>query len=311
MEYYFERYGDIELQRRMVSDRWRTEAFAKAIAEVVKEGDHVLDVGTGTGLLAMLSAKAGAAKVTGIDQSDVIEVAAKLVKANGLKPPVTLLRGPAAELELPEKVDLLVSEWLGHFAFVEAMLDDVIAARDKNLKPDGVMLPSSVQLKLAGLDDSVLYHQHGPGYWRTSVQGLDYSMLEFRELKQGRAPPTRIEEATICTSTAELLDLDLKTAKKDDPFIEGSVEIEAVRDCALSGFAGWFVAPLSPSVVLDTGPHCPETHWSQTYLPFFPRTLNKGDKLSVQFEIGRDASEPRHLNLRLKIDDDEVIYTLE
>ncbi len=53
-------YGDIELQRRMVSDHTRTNAFAAAIREVVQPGDVVLDVGTGTGILAMFAAKAGA-----------------------------------------------------------------------------------------------------------------------------------------------------------------------------------------------------------------------------------------------------------
>lgn len=68
MEYYFKRYGDLELQRRMVADRPRTDAFAAAIREVVRPTDTVLDVGTGTGILAMLAARAGARKVYAIDQ---------------------------------------------------------------------------------------------------------------------------------------------------------------------------------------------------------------------------------------------------
>ena len=78
MEYYFKRYGDLELQRRMVGDRPRTDAFAAAIAEVVRPGDAVLDVGTGTGILAMLAAKAGARKVYAVDQSDIADAAARL-----------------------------------------------------------------------------------------------------------------------------------------------------------------------------------------------------------------------------------------
>jgi 16S rRNA G966 N2-methylase RsmD len=77
VEYYFKRYGDLELQRRMVADRPRTDAFAAAIREVVRPTDVVLDVGTGTGILAMLAARAGARKVYAVDQSDIADAAAR------------------------------------------------------------------------------------------------------------------------------------------------------------------------------------------------------------------------------------------
>ena len=173
MEYYFLKYGDLELQRRMVSDRWRTDAFAAGIAEAVQEGDVVLDVGTGTGLLAMLAARAGARRVYGIDASEAVQAAANLVKANGLDDRVKILRGPAQELQLDEPVDLMVSEWLGHMAFVENMLDDVLAARDANLRPGGRMLPAEVCLRLAPVDDPYLYFRDGPGFWRRPIHGLD------------------------------------------------------------------------------------------------------------------------------------------
>src|SRR5262245_29207409 len=152
MEYYFKRYGDLELQRRMVADRWRTDSFARAIKEVVHRSDVVLDVGTGTGILAMLAARAGAKRVYAIDQSEIAQTAANLVKANGLDHMVKVFRGPARELELDEKVDVLISEWLGHLAFVEGMLDDVISVREKHLASKGRMLPSKVEAMIAPID---------------------------------------------------------------------------------------------------------------------------------------------------------------
>ena len=153
--YYFERYGDIELQRRMVADRARTSAFAEAIREVVEAGDVVLDVGCGTGVLAMLAARAGAGRVVAVDQSGIVQSAANLVKHNGLADQVEVLRGPVAELELDARVDVLVSEWLGNFALVEDMWADVATVRDRVLAPDGRMLPERVDLYLAPVDDAV------------------------------------------------------------------------------------------------------------------------------------------------------------
>src|SRR5438046_3369975 len=106
----------------MIADRRRTGAFARAIAEVVAPGDVVLDVGTGTGILAMLAAKAGARRVYGVEHADVAEVAVRLVEANGLADVVRIVRSAARALVLDEKVDVVVSEWLGSLALVEGML---------------------------------------------------------------------------------------------------------------------------------------------------------------------------------------------
>lgn len=311
MEYYFERYGDLELQRRMVSDRWRTDAFAAAIADAVRPGDVVLDVGTGTGVLAMLAARAGARQVYAIDQAEIAQTAANLVRANQLEDKVKILRGPAAELELPEKVDLIISEWLGHMAFVENMLDDVILAREANLQPDGRMLPARVEVKLAPLGDPVLYFHDGPGYWRKTVHGLDFSSLEALELQQGRTLQTRVEPATLLAEPATLIALDLATAHLDDPYGEGSVKLEVLRDGVLTGFAAWFTTDLSDNVHLDTGPRQPETHWSQTAFACPPRPVKAGERLTLEWSMDRDDTEPRYLSVGLAMGDWQQDYLVE
>ncbi|MEL6186603.1 MAG: class I SAM-dependent methyltransferase [Myxococcota bacterium] len=311
MEYYFQRYGDLELQRRMVSDRWRTDAFARAIFEVVNPGDVVLDVGTGTGILAMLSARAGAAQVTGIDFSDVVQTAANLVEANGLSDRVKILRGAAQDLDLDAPVDLIVSEWLGHMAFVENMLDDVIAARDGNLKKGGRMLPAEIDLRLAPLDDPYLYFRDGPGAWRRSVHGLDLSSLEALELRQGRGAQMRVDPSGLLAAGQSVVELDLATAGMEDPYGPRELSFDVERDGVLSGFVGWFDARLSPSVVLSTSPAEPETHWSQTWFPFPPQTVQEGDTLEVRIDMIRDPAEPRHLSIDIETEASSQRYVVE
>ena len=295
----------------MIADRWRTEAFGRAIRQVVRPGDVVLDVGTGTGVLAMIAAQCGAARVYAVEQSPIAQTAANLVKANGLTDKVTVLRGPASEVALDEPVDLLISEWLGHMAFVENMLDDVIDARDRNLADAGRMLPATVDLRLAPIGDPVLFHQFGPGFWRRPVQGLDFSSLERLELEQGRALQTRVEGSTLIAPSMSLRDLDLRACGRDDPFGSGSVTFEIERDAVLDGFAGWFSTALAPDVVLETSPRLPETHWSQTYFAFEPRPVKANDKLVVDFGLERDQEEPRHLKVSLHIEGEGRTYTVE
>lgn len=301
MDYYFKRYGDLELHRRMVGDRWRTEAFARAIRECVRPKDVVLDLGTGTGILAMLSAKAGARRVYAVDQSEIAQSAANLVKANGLQHVVRVLRGPASGIEIKEKVDVLVSEWLGHFAFVEGMLEDVLAARDAHLAPGGRLLPSRVSAMLAPIDDPVLYAHDGPGFWREAVQGLDFSLLEDVELAQGRAVQLRIEPGALLSPGQALVTLDLARARMTDVWQSGELAFETRRDGVLNGFAGWFTADLSPNERLDTGPAFPETHWSQSYFAFPPRAVKSGQTLTVRYLLERDPQEPRNLRLQIRL----------
>lgn len=313
VEYYFQRYGDLELHRRMIGDHVRTEAFVRAITEEVRPGDRVLDLGTGTGILAMAAAAAGAGAVVAIDYAEIAQTAANLVKQNGLAESVLVLCGPAQELQLPEgeQVDLIVSEWLGNMAFVENMAEDLLAARDRLLAPGGRMLPSAVEVKLAPIGDPILYHTDGPGFWRGLVAGFDFGSLEDKEQRQGRVLQTRIEASTLLSKPSCLCRLEMATDPLDRAFTRGDLQIEIARDAVLDGFAGWFVAELSPSVVLDTGPDHPETHWSQSYFSFPPRPVTAGERLNLSYALSMDEAEPRHMRVDLTLDGEHHRYWVE
>lgn len=311
VDYYFARYGDLELHRRMVSDRRRTQAFAEALYRSISPDTIVLDVGTGTGILAMLAARAGARRVYAVDCAEIIEVARELVRTNGLEGVVEVIRGAAEEVSLGAPVDLIVSEWLGNFALVESMLEDVIAARDRNLSSRGKMIPASVAVMLAPLDDGVLYADDGPGYWRNLVHGLDLTALEKLELAQGKAWQRFVEPGALLASGQPLVTLDLRTARASDACARGCLVFRAMRDGVLNGFCGWFVAELSDAVTLDTAPGLGATHWAQTYVPFIPRRVEKGERIRVEYELEPDPQERRHQRLRLVVDGVEQQCSVE
>ena len=314
MDNYLKPYGDVELQRRMVSDRPRTNAFAAAIREVVQPGDVVLDVGTGTGILAMFAAKAGAQKVYAIDATDIAEVATDLVKANGLSGQIQIVHGRSSELQLDQKVDLIISEWLGNAAFVEGMLHAVLDARDRNLTPTGRMLPSKVRVLIAPLDEPILYNTEGPGFWRERIHDLDFSSLQEVELSQGRTMQIRVEPAAVLAPGQALLEVDLLTASAEDLWFEGQLDFVSVRDGVLNGFCVWFEAELSKSVMLDTGPFSPETHWAQTYMSFSPRLVRAGERVEVSVDFSYDpdlAAIRRQVDLRLGVGENELSYLID
>jgi hypothetical protein len=259
----------------------------------------------------MLAAKAGARRVVGIDQASITQAAADLVDHNGLGDRVQILRGEASSLVLDEPIDVIISEWLGSFALVEGMLDDLVVCRDLNLGPTGRMLPARVRLLLAAVDDPVLYAREGPGFWREPIQGLDFAPLEALELDQGRAVQLRLDPAALLSAPESLFDLELRTVRAEDPYRMGKLSFLARRDGVLNGFAGWFEAELSPSVVLDTGPDHPETHWAQSYLAFPPRPVRAGDRIEVEYTHSRDRAERRAVRLSLRTLEREQRYLLE
>lgn len=99
----------------------------------------VLDIGCGTGILSIFAAQAGARKVYGVDFADIADYANDIVNRNNLSNKVTIIKSKIEDVNIPEQVDIIISEWMGYFLIYESMLDSVIYARDKWLKPDGLV----------------------------------------------------------------------------------------------------------------------------------------------------------------------------
>jgi hypothetical protein len=164
---------------------------------------------------------------------------------------------------------------------------------------------------IAPIDDPVLFAHDGPGFWRQKIHGLDFSSLEELELQQGRAAQLRVEPGAMLAKGEKIVSLDLKKAKVGDHWQRGAVEFEIERDGVLNGFVGWFEAQLSKSERLDTGPREPETHWSQSYLPFPPRPVRKGSRLRVKYDFAPDPLERRNVRLVLEAGRERRTYAIE
>jgi type I protein arginine methyltransferase len=140
-------------QKDMLEDHVRTGAYFDAMTNPANAacfaGKVVLDVGAGSGILAIFAAKAGAKKVYAVEATPMARHAQALVEANGLADTITVIQGTVESVQLPEKVDVIVSEWMGYLLVRESMLDSVLAARDAWLKPGGSLWPSHARLFIA------------------------------------------------------------------------------------------------------------------------------------------------------------------
>lgn len=141
-------YDSSSLQISLLSDQFRRRAFLDAVSETVRPGDVVLDLGTGTGIMAVAAARGGAHHVYAVEPSRVAAAARKVFEAAGVSDRITLIEGWIQHQVLPEKADVMTFDLLGFEGLDMALPEIVAEARERHLKPGARVVPKSVSMSL-------------------------------------------------------------------------------------------------------------------------------------------------------------------
>jgi predicted RNA methylase len=139
----------LEEHHGYLSDAVKVERYRSAIQKAVQAGHVVIDLGCGSGLLGLMALEAGASKVFFVEEGAIIEVARKAVADAGYADNAEFFRVNSFELSLPEQADVVVCDHVGYFGFDYGILALLADARERFLKPDGIILPAQIELKLA------------------------------------------------------------------------------------------------------------------------------------------------------------------
>ncbi|ODQ80906.1 hypothetical protein BABINDRAFT_160351 [Babjeviella inositovora NRRL Y-12698] len=303
-QHYFTSYDHFGIHEEMLKDSVRTISYRNAILKNrhMFKDKVVLDVGCGTGILSMFAARAGAKHVIGVDMSSIIEMAEKVVKANGLDDKITLLRGKLEDVVLPYKeVDIIISEWMGYFLLYESMLDTVLIARDMYLAPGGLIFPDKASIHVAALEDGK-YKQEKIHFW-DDVYGFDYSC--FKEVCMTEPLVDIVEDQALVTSSENIIEFDLNTVTIAELAFHRQFSVTAHRDDTVHAFIVWFDIvfpggndPDGYEVVFSTGPHAQYTHWKQTvfYLDN-DISIKQGEVIKGSISSNPNAKNPRDLDV--------------
>ncbi len=253
----------------MLHDERRTGDYLAALAAAVRPDDVVLDIGTGSGVLALAAARAGARRVYTVEATDIAEIAEKVFRVNGGGDRVTLLSGWSRVTELPEQADLLVAEVIGNEPLEEEILETTLDARRRLLKPDARMIPHALTLFARPIllpEAEVRQRAFGRSAverWRALYD------IDFTPLLEAAIPgPTHtITEGEVVASwppvgpPVELVKLDLTSF--DEPSVHASADLVVEPPGHVNGIALTFRAELYEGISHSLDPwKWPASSWA-------------------------------------------------
>lgn len=271
-------YTSIASHRSMVLDAYRNEAYNNALAEAVFPDAVVLDLGAGLGIHGLLAAQLGARRVYMVEPEDIISVARQLAQANGLSDRMVFMQGKIEELGLPDPVDIIVSVLTGNFLLSEDLLPSLFHARDRYLKPDGLLIPHQAQMKIVPVQTPQLHHDE-IGIWSQLHQNIDLSPVRSYADNNIVFHKLALETTDYLAEPQTVMQLDFHAA--DSPACDAEIECTITQDGLCHGWVGWFDMWLGEQQ-LSTAPHAPPLHWSQAFLPLDPPVqVSAGDVLNL------------------------------
>ena len=289
----------------MISDTGRFDAYAKAIARAVRPGDVVLEIGCGPGVFALLASRAGAARVYAIETGDIIHLANQLASANGFAERIKFLQNDSRRTELPERVNVIISDIRGSLPLFEHAIPSLEDARRRFLAPGGNLIPQRDTLK-AALAEADVYYSSLTSPWSVSLQGLELSSSLSVILNEKHTVAFKREQLLSEPQNWCVVDYAAGVQKQ----AAANLSFRVARTGVAHGLCLWFETQLFEDIGYSSGPDGASTIYGQAFLPWLePVNVVKGQEIHVELHadlVGDDyvwrwntridipGSNPRH-----------------
>lgn len=264
----------------MITDTGRMEPYVQALRQAVEPGAVVLDIGTGTGIFALLACQFGARRVYAIEPSDAIQLARELAAANELSERIAFIQGLSTQVTLPEPANVIISDLRGVLPLFERHIPAIIDARRRFLAPGGVLIPQRDRLWAAVVEAPDLFEP----YMKPWVNNdYELNLLAGQQIvtntwRKGRVAPDRFLVEPRCWAT-----LDYATI--ESPNVQAEVTWSVTRASTAHGLNLWFEATLAEGIGFSTAPDQPELVYGSAFFPWpKPVSLAEGDTVSVTLQ---------------------------
>jgi protein arginine N-methyltransferase 1 len=267
----------IEYHRTLLADAARNAAFHAALERTIVKGETtVADIGAGTGFLGFLAARLGARRVDLYEAAGVADVARRILRLNRLRS-CRVFEMHSTEAMAPERVDLIVCEALGNYAFEENIIETLNDARKRFLKPGGTIIPAGVRQLVCPVVSDRFFAELAA--WDRVGYGLDFGPAKAMTLNNIYVRSFAARDLLDNARAAAQWDA-LTFGRPNGTARTGEARWMLTERTTVHGLALWWTAELAEGIRLATGPRDARTHWEQLYLPVLvPMAVEAGQAL--------------------------------
>lgn len=265
----------------MITDQIRMQAYYQAMQQSIKPGATVLDIGTGTGICSLLACQLGAERVYAIEPDGAIQVAQAIAVANGYGDRIEFLQALSTEVTLPGPVDVIVSDLRGTLPLYSHHIPTLIDARQRFLKPGGVLIPQQDRLWVTVVTAERIYRDFDIP-WSDNPYGLN--MEAGRSLvtnSWGNAREVTPEMFLVEPQVWATLDYLTITS----PDVVSELQWSVARSGTAHGFCLWFEATPVTGIGYSTAPGQPNLVYGRAFMPLsHPVELEQGDSIILKLK---------------------------
>lgn len=260
-----------------VSDPIRLEQFKAAIHKSVVPGNRIADLGCGSGILGLLCLRTCETFVYAIDSSAMLEVAKETLLRAGLGGQAMFIHGQSQQVDLPERVDVVICDHVGYFGFDYGIVNFFEDARRRFLKPGGTLIPARIEPQVAAVQSEKCHSLAEE--WRQKNVPAEFHWLHQHGLNTKHAVSLKPEELLGRPSVLGCIDLH----QNNPDFFSWSVDLCIERDGVMHGLAGWFECELTEGVWMTNSPLSDRAiNRPQAFLPInAPVPVKAGDMIKA------------------------------
>jgi tetratricopeptide (TPR) repeat protein len=269
----------------MMNERERNQAYLDGLRMAdVGNAALVFEIGTGSGLMAMMAARLGAKAVVSCEaKRTVAAIAKEVVRINGYENVITILPKMSSQVvpgtDLPRKADFLIHEIFSSELLTEGVLPAIEDAKARLLEPDARIIPGRAAAMIALIGgEAVGNHVH-------CGQSFGFDLSAFNKTQPTKVPLYREDlKPDMLSDDVEAFEFDFQN---DFKFPARSCEhtLTATKDGMCYGLIQWIKLDFGAGVAFENHPLEPKetSNWQHLVYKFKePVSVQKGDRLVIR-----------------------------